>query len=235
MDIGAVIRDLEEIAPPHRAEEMDSGKIGLIIEGKPDIRSIACALDVTPRVVRTAAAAGVDLLVVHHTPLWTPVTMISGHLASLLRDIMKAGLNVYVMHTNFDHAPEGINDSLAQLLDLSATKRMTLGICGDCPYDLPGIAQRLSAPLIAWGRPSLPCRLGVVGGGGFDLSLIEEAADYGAEAFLSADLKHSVARASPLPLIQTTHYALEAPGMRMLSERMGWQFIDDPPETMVWT
>jgi putative NIF3 family GTP cyclohydrolase 1 type 2 len=235
MDIGAVIRDLEEIAPPDRAEEMDSGKIGLIIEGKPDVSSIACALDVTPRVVRAATAVGTDLLVVHHTPLWTPVTMVSGLLASLLRDIMKAELNVYVMHTNFDHAPQGINDSLALLLDLTATDRMTLGICGDCPYDLPGIAGKLSAPLIAWGGPSLPCRLGVVGGSGFDLSLIEEAAAYGAEAFLSADLKHSVARASPLPLIQTTHYALEAPGMRMLSERMGWQFIDDPPETVVWT
>lgn len=235
MDIGAVIRDLEEIAPPDRADEMDNGKIGLIIEGKPDISSITCALDVTPRVVRAAAAAGADLLVVHHTPLWTPVTMVSGRLAALLREILAAGLNVYVMHTNLDHAPQGINDSLALLLDLSATDRMSLGICGDCPHDLPGIARRLSAPLIAWGGPSLPCRLGVAGGSGFDLPLIEEAAACGAEAFLSSDLKHSVARASPLPLIQTTHYALEAPGMRMLSERMGWQFIDDPPETIVWT
>ena len=234
MDIGDVIRDLEEIAPLDRAEEMDSGKIGLIIEGGTDIRRIACALDVTPRVVRAAAALGADLLVVHHTPLWTPVTTVSGHLASLLRDILKAELNVYVMHTNFDHAPRGINDTLAQLLNLTGTDHMTHGICGNCPLDLPGIAERLSAPLITWGRPSPPCKIGVVGGSGFDLTLIEEAAAYGAEAFLSADLKHNVARVSPLPLIQTTHYALEAPGMRMLSERMGWQFVDDPPETMVW-
>lgn len=234
MDIGAVIRDLEKIAPLNRAEEMDIGKIGLIIEGRTDISRIACALDVTPQVVRAAVVFGADLLVVHHTPLWTPITMVSGHLASLLRDILDAELNVYVMHTNFDHAPGGINDSLAMVLDLSAIDRMTLGICGNCPLDLPGIAQRLSAPLITWGRPTLPCRLGVVGGSGFDLALIEEAVACGAEAFLSADLKHSVLRASPLPLIQTTHYALEAPGMRILSERRGWEFINDPPETMVW-
>jgi hypothetical protein len=30
MDIGDVIQDLERIAPPDRAEEMDTGRIGLI-------------------------------------------------------------------------------------------------------------------------------------------------------------------------------------------------------------
>jgi dinuclear metal center YbgI/SA1388 family protein len=235
MDIGDVIQDLERIAPPDRAEEMDTGRIGLIIEGRRDIRKVACALDVTLPVVRAAAAMDAGLLVVHHTPLWTPVTAVSGPLAALLRQILSADLNVYVMHTNFDHAEGGINDALASLLDLSGTGRMSLGICGDCPLTLPEIARRLSAPLITWGRPSLPCRIGVVGGSGFDLPLIEEAAALGAEAFLSADLKHAQARASPLPLLQSTHYALESPGMRMLAGRMGWEFIDDPPVTAVWT
>jgi dinuclear metal center YbgI/SA1388 family protein len=235
MDIGDVIQDLERIAPPDRAEEMDTGRIGLIIEGRRDIGKVACALDVTLPVVRAAAAMDAGLLVVHHTPLWTPVTVVSGPLAALLREILSADLNVYVMHTNFDHAEGGINDALASLLDLSVTGRMSLGICGDCSLTLPEIARRLAAPLITWGRPSLPCRIGVVGGSGFDLSLIEEAAALGAEAFLSADLKHAAARASPLPLLQSTHYALESPGMRMLAGRMGWEFIDDPPVTAVWT
>lgn len=235
MDIGDVIRDLEQIAPPDQAEEMDTGRIGLIIEGRRDIRQVACALDVTLPVVRAAAAIDAGLLVVHHTPLWTPVTAISGPLATLLREILSADLNVYVMHTNFDHADDGINDALASLLELSGTGRMSLGICGDCPLTLPEITQRLAAPLITWGSPSLPCRLGVVGGSGFDLSLIEESAALGAEAFLSAELKHATARASPLPLLQSTHYALESPGMRMLAGRMGWEYIDDPPVTAVWT
>jgi putative NIF3 family GTP cyclohydrolase 1 type 2 len=235
MDIGDVIQNLERIAPPDRAEEMDVGRIGLIIEGTRDVRKVACALDVTLPVVRAATAMGAGLLVVHHTPLWTPVTAVSGPLAALLRQILSADLNVYVMHTNFDHAEGGINDALASLLDLSGTGRMSLGICGYCPLTLPEIVRRLSAPLITWGSPFLPCRIGVVGGSGFDLPLIEEAAALGAEAFLSADLKHAQARASPIPLLQSTHYALESPGMRMLAGRMGWEFIDDPPVTAVWT
>jgi hypothetical protein len=42
-------------------------------------------------------------------------------------------------------------------------------------------------------------------------------------------MKHSVARTAPLPCIEATHYALEAPAMQRLSMRMGWQYIDDPP------
>ena len=235
MDIGDLMRDLEQIAPPDRAEEMDAGRIGLVIEGRKDVGTVACALDVTFPVVRAAAAMDAGLLVVHHTPLWTPVTAVSGPLATLLREILSSRLNVYVMHTNFDHAEGGINDTLASILGLSGIGKMSLGLVGDCPLTIPEITRRLGAPLIAWGSPSLPCRIGVVGGSGFDLTLIDEAVDLGAAAFLSADLKHAQARASPIPLLQSTHYALEAPGMRILADRMAWEFIDDPPVTAVWT
>lgn len=235
MDIRAVIRDLEEIAPPEYAEEMDAGRIGLVIEGTEEVAAIACALDATPRVINHALRTGADLLVVHHTPLWTPVTAVRGPLASLLRSVLAADLNIYVMHTNFDHASGGINDALAGLLDLSRIVPMSLGICGDCSLDAPALAQRLGAPLRVWGVPPLPCRMGVVGGSGFDLSLISEAASQGAEAFLSAELKHATARASPLPLLESTHYALESPGMRLLAERQGWEYIEDPPVLSIWT
>jgi putative NIF3 family GTP cyclohydrolase 1 type 2 len=73
-------------------------------------------------------------------------------------------------------------------------------------------------------------RLAIVAGSGFDPLFIEEAKSLGADAFLSAEMKHSVARAAPLPCIEATHYALEAPAMRRLAARNGWQYIDDPPE-----
>jgi len=38
-----------------------------------------------------------------------------------------------------------------------------------------------------------------------------------------------VARTSPLPCIESTHYALEAPAMRALAERSGWEYIEDLP------
>jgi putative NIF3 family GTP cyclohydrolase 1 type 2 len=144
-------------------------------------------------------------------------------------------MNVYVMHTNFDQAPGGINDTLAGLLGLRDVERMTLGVCGDCPIGREEVSRLLDAPLLAWGDPRLPGRLAVVGGSGFDAGLIGEAATLGAGAFLSADLKHAVMRSSPLPLIEAPHYALEAPGMRRLAKEKGWLFFDDPPDIRVWT
>jgi dinuclear metal center YbgI/SA1388 family protein len=229
MHVRAFIEEMERLAPPHLAEDFDAGKIGLIVEGTPEISTICCALDATPLVVKRAVAARAGMLVVHHTPLWTPVTSLTGPVAGLMRDVLAAGLNVYVMHTNFDHAEGGINDALAELLALTSTEPMTLGLTGDCTLTTQEIARRLSCPVRVWGKVKKPGRLAVVGGSGFDPALMAEAVEHGADALLSAELKHSVYRAAPLPCIEATHYALEAPGMERLARNRGWRFIADPP------
>ena len=229
MHVRAFIEEMERIAPPHLAEDFDAGKIGLIVEGKPKISTICCALDATPSVVKRAVAAGAGMLVVHHTPLWTPVTSLTGPVAGLMRDVLAAGLNVYVMHTNFDHAACGINDALAELLAFTSTEPLSLGLVGDCPFTIPEIARRLSCTVRVWGKIKKPERLAVVGGSGFDPALMAEAVEHGAGAFLSSELKHSLFRSAPLPCIEATHYALEAPGMERLARNRGWRFIADPP------
>src|SRR5512137_1540799 len=122
MHVRAFIDEMERLAPPDLAEEFDAGKIGLIVEGRTTINTVCCALDATPSVVKRAVAAHADMLLVHHTPLWTPLTSLTGPTASLMRDVLAAGLNIYVMHTNFDHARAGVNDALAELLSLADRK-----------------------------------------------------------------------------------------------------------------
>lgn len=229
MHIRAFEEEMEALAPLDLAEEFDTGRIGLVVEGNPEIKKISCALDATPEVIRQAIASGADMLVVHHTPIWTPLTALKGYNANLMRQILSGNLNVYVMHTNFDHAVRGVNDALAELLELSDRQAMSLGIVGTCPLSLAGIAQRLENNLRIWGNLASCQRLAVVGGSGFDPELMEEAHNLGADAYLSAEMKHSVARTAPLPCIESTHYALEAPAMKRLAGERGWQYIDDPP------
>ena len=69
MRLRAFAEEMELLAPSALAEDFDTGRIGIIVEGKPDIEKVCCALDATPVVVRQAVAAGADMLVVHHTPL----------------------------------------------------------------------------------------------------------------------------------------------------------------------
>lgn len=235
MEIGDFIRTMERLAPPELAEEWDRERIGLVVEGTHQIERICCALDATPEVVGEAAGMGADMLVVHHTPLWDPVNALRGPLARLLRGVLEEDMNIYVMHTNFDHAPGGVNDVLAGLLGMEETASLSLGVIGECGLGVQEIADRLNSPLRTWGSPVLPGKLAIVGGSGFAPGIIEEAKEKGARSFLSAEIRHSVARASPIPLIEATHYALEAPAMRALSGRMGWTYVEDIPFLQTWT
>jgi dinuclear metal center YbgI/SA1388 family protein len=229
MHVRAFTEEMERLAPPDLAEDFDAGRIGLIVEGKTKIDTICCALDATPSVVKRAVAARADMLLVHHTPLWTPLTSLTGPTASLMRDVLASGLNIYVMHTNFDHAECGVNDALAELLALENSEPLSLGIVGDCMLTMKEIGRRLDCPLRVWGKIKKPERLAVVGGSGFDPLFMNEAKERGADAFLSAELKHSVYRTALLPCIEATHYALEAPAMKRLAAQKDWRFIADPP------
>jgi dinuclear metal center YbgI/SA1388 family protein len=230
MQIADLIAHLEGIAPPEIAEDYDTGRIGLIIEGREEIGTVCCALDATPSVAAAAARTGAGMLVVHHTPLWEPLTAITGRTAAILRPLIAGGVNLYVMHTNFDHAPGGVNDTLAGILGLADPVPMpTMGVVGRCTAGLDEMAARIGGNVRIWGEIEDPDRLAVVGGSGFDPALIAEAAALGADAFLSAELKHHIARTSPLPCIESTHYALEAPAMRALAERSGWEYLEDLP------
>jgi len=224
-----IIRDLEGFAPPELAEPFDQGRIGLIVEGSSEVRGVCTCLDVTPEVVRQALSQGIDLIIAHHTPIWYPLTSIRGPNASLLRELLKAEVNVYVMHTNYDHAIGGVNHCLAGLLGLGSVEPLSLGVVGNCLLTPAMIAEHLGTPLRIWGTVGEIRRLAVVGGSGFDTDLIREAASAGAQAFLSAELRHAVFRLSPIPLIESTHYGLESPAMRILAGKMGWKYIDDPP------
>jgi dinuclear metal center YbgI/SA1388 family protein len=229
MHVLTFIEEMEQLAPPCLAEDFDAGKIGLIVEGKTTVDTVCCALDATPFVVKRAVAAHAGILLVHHTPIWTPLTSLTGPTATLMRDVLASGLNIYVIHTNFDHAEAGVNDALAELLSLENTEPMTLGLVGDCSLSLKEITRRLECPVRVWGKIRKLERLAVVGGSGFDPEFMSEAVERGASAFLSSELKHSVYRTAPLPCIEATHYALESPSMKRLAAQKGWQFIEDKP------
>jgi dinuclear metal center YbgI/SA1388 family protein len=229
MNVQAFIEEMERLAPPDLAEDFDAGKIGLIVEGTPEFSTVCCALDATPAVVKEAIRMKAGMLVVHHTPLWTPLTALTGSTATLMRDVLTARLNIWVMHTNYDRADEGVNDALAELLSLSDVSPLSLGRIGTCTISPAEISRRLGCPLRAWGTLISIKRLAIVAGSGFDPGFLAEAKEQGADAFLSAEMKHAVARSAPLPCIEATHYALEAPSMKRLAARRGWHYIDDPP------
>lgn len=126
MKLSDIIRILEEIAPPEYAQADDT--IGLQA-GDPgqDVRSIIVTVDVTPGVVSEVIRRKADLLVSHHPVINTRSGLLSSvrgdlYPQSLIYRLVNAGAALYVMHTNFDAAPGGINDVLAERLGVVDTE-----------------------------------------------------------------------------------------------------------------
>jgi dinuclear metal center YbgI/SA1388 family protein len=240
MNIAEMVGILEKIAPLELADKSDRGRIGLILDRDNEINKIATSLDVTEHVLQKAARAGADLLVAHHTPIYAPVNHISKTLADILKIALDNNISIYVMHTNYDSAPGGVNDVLAGLLELSDIRTAGMGRIGNIdPIDTEKLAgftaRRLDTHVRYIGEHEIETVM-VMGGSGLKSEYIEMALDAGADAFISAEMRHDVIPyARSISLIDATHYVTENPAMLKLVERLPVEslFIDHRPQVHV--
>ncbi len=121
--IGDVIEALERIAPAGLAEEWDN--VGLLL-GDPAAPCDRAAVSLEPdrRALARAARAGAQLLVSHHPAIFHPLARLTAEPAggALLLDAARQGVALAAAHTNWDAAPGGVNDVLADLLGLRNTE-----------------------------------------------------------------------------------------------------------------
>lgn len=110
---------LDEFASPSLAMEND--KIGLQI-GRLDkpVRSVLLSLDPSPQVIDYAVQGDFDLLLTHHAMLFRPIKRLDTSTArgSAIAKALQNDITVYNAHTNLDIAEGGVNDVLAELLQL---------------------------------------------------------------------------------------------------------------------
>lgn len=120
LTVADLIATLDTAYPPHLAEEWDT--VGLIC-GDPaaEVRRVAVALDCTQAVVDAALAAEADFLLVHHPLLLRGVSTVGAHTpkGALIHRLIRSGCALFAAHTNADSARPGVNDKLAQILDIT--------------------------------------------------------------------------------------------------------------------
>jgi len=239
MDLDSLIATLEAIAPPELADSIDQSRIGLVSRGKEEIDKIAVALDPTTYAIKEALRVNADVLITHHTLIWNPITRISPRIRDELRLILNNDLSHYVLHTNYDAAPGGVNDTLARLLGLEDVEPFGVGRMGVIePTSTTEFAQHVSRELttdVQFIGNGTVCKVAVIGGSGFYST--EDAVEAGVDALVSAELKHDIVRYAQgrISLIDATHYATEAPAMQALARRLNAVFIDDPPGLRYFT
>jgi len=204
------------------AAEWDN--IGLVI-GNPDAKAngIVMALDVTDEVISMAEKTGSNLIIAHHPPIFSPVRKINpgtagGHIISRL---LKSDIAVFVIHTNLDSSPQGLNRHLANVLGLVKTRAIKSGSITyrigflDKTADSLALAKTIKkilglANIRHYGPGRKVKKVAVCSGSGGEL--LEHAREKGAEVLITGDVRHHVGVESEIlgfPVIDAGHAGTE--------------------------
>ena len=132
---------LQEIAPLDLAQSWDN--VGLLV-GSPDgrVTSILLALDPTTALIAEAKRCNAELVITHHPAIFHPLKSLRSDRPSekFLHAAVQAGIHLIGCHTNLDAAYGGVNDVLAQLLNLKETAPL-LPDGGECSGKKTGLGR----------------------------------------------------------------------------------------------
>ncbi len=120
-----IISLFEQMYPKHLAMEGD--KIGLQIGTlNKKISHVLIALDVTMTVVEEAIEKGANLIIAHHPLIFSPLKHIRIDTAygKIIETCIKHDITIYAAHTNVDIADGGVNDFLAEALELEQVETL---------------------------------------------------------------------------------------------------------------
>jgi len=239
MTLDDILTVLRRLAPEETA--LDGDPVGLLIGREAeDVTRVGVCLDCTPDTARRAREAGVGLVVAHHPLIYRPLKRLgTDPVSRAVAALVKADIALYAMHTNWDRAAGGINDTLAVCLELSDVRPLgtegeaALPRIGDlsAPRPLADFARFVGKALGCVGTSALRVngidplgvitRVAVCGGAGAGLA--EDVRAAGAQAYVTSDVRHHEfweAEARGLALLDAGHGATETPGMRALVQSL---------------
>ena len=237
--VNDVQRYIETLAPTNMKEEWD--RVGLNCgHADKEVHRILVALDPFDGVCKEAKDLGADLLVTHHPLYWTP---------EFVNDSTEQGRNLLYLienhiaclnaHTNLDCAPGGVNDILAERLNLQNIQVINpkgkdedgknWGLLRQGSTIKQSLEQFLTLVKAALGCDGLRYVDGgkyvhnVAVGGGACASELAEAAAAGCDTFVTADVKYNQfcdAKVLGLNLIDAGHFYTENPVCRYLASKL---------------
>ncbi len=214
--VSAVMAMVNDLAPFELAEEWDN--VGLLA-GHPDwpVERAMVALDLTPGALREAAAQGAQMIITHHPILFHARKNLredDGE-GALLAELVRARVALIAAHTNYDKAPCGLNDALAEAMGLQNMEPLAHGLragafLGDPEALLALVTARLGATPRLYRGSGRIRKVAVCGGAGGEFW--PEAARAGCDAYLTGEVRHHEALAAVqagMTVIEAGHYHTE--------------------------
>ena len=190
-----------------RFDDVSNNGLQIAREGE-DVSCVAFAVDASVRAVEAAAAAGAQLLVVHHGISWGGgIRRLDGGVYNVVKTAMDADLALYAVHLPLDAHPKyGNNFELARYLGLKNLKPAFT--YHGRPIGVPGMLPN--------GK-----KVGVCSGGGG--SFAAEAQALGCDLFITgeADWGETIAAENiGMAMICAGHYQTETFGVKALADAM---------------
>lgn len=231
-----ILEFIEAVAPLEY--KMDWDHVGLSC-GSPSqsVRKILVALDPFEHVCHEASEIGADLLVTHHPLIFHPVEALTDRTAAVrgLIHLCRNNISAIGAHTNYDCAPGGVNDILAQTLELKnihTIEGQTLLRAGDFEATLPEflahVKEKLGCNTLRYVDGGKPIRKVAVGGGAC-AGERQKAVDAGCDAFVTSDIGYNAfwdAQELGLTMIDAGHFHTENPSMYVMAKKLRAAFPD---------
>ena len=235
---------MQTIAPAYMKMEWDN--VGLLCgSSSAPVSKILVALDPFEHVCQEAVDWGADLLVTHHPLIFRPVSSVTDS-CDTTRSIMalcRHGISAVNAHTNLDCAPGGVNDVLAQTLELSNIQviqpvgqdaqgnpygllRMGEVKEQDLSEFLSHVKNTLGCDGLRYVSSGKPVHKVAVGGGSCADELLDAKAA-GCDTFVTADIKYNQfwdARFVGMNLIDAGHFHTENPVVAVLAQKIADAF-----------
>jgi dinuclear metal center YbgI/SA1388 family protein len=212
------------------------GPPGLQVAGAGEVSRIVSGVSASRELFDRAAAAGAQLVLVHHGLFWrNEPLVVDRRLRGRLEALFAADLSLVAYHLALDAHPElGNNARLASVLGIEReTGFGTVGLGGRMaggPVGLDELVERVTEvagrpPLVLPGGPERVERVAVSSGGaGYDLI---EAAHQGYEAMITGEAEEPsfhTAHELGITLIAGGHHATERLGVQALGDHLAERF-----------
>jgi len=217
---------MNRLAPKKLAEEWDNP--GLLL-GDPaaQVKKIFVCLDVLDENISRAIELDAQLIVAHHPLIFHAVKNIRFDLplGKKISRLIKNNLAVFAAHTNLDSAVGGVNDLLAKKIGLIDVKmfgdeEFSLGRLGtlETPMTAENFARHVKKSLnaenvrLVSAGDFMISKVGICGGAGADF--IQKAKFFGAQAFVTGDVKYHEAQSAvenKIHVVDAGHFATEFP------------------------
>lgn len=247
MQLSALCDHLDRYLRVHDVPDYPAALNGLQVSNSGSATHVAVAVDASLASIEAAAAAGADVLIVHHGLFWDGNQPVTGRRYRRLRRLFVADMALYSSHLPLDVHPDvGNNAVLARALGIEIDGTVgeyrghPVGVCGTLDMRVEALAARLDELLgcrvkLVRGGPERTARVGVITGGAG--AQIEAARAAGLDTFITGEAAHHNyfdAEEGGVNLLLGGHYATETWGVRALGSHLEdqfglpWTFIEHP-------